>query len=234
MINTERMSVEDLKRISVDFEASTPQEVLRWALAEFHPDLALACSFGAEDVALIDMIVKIEPDTRIFYLDTEVLFAETYTVRDQLIARYGIQPIAYKAALAMDEQSTQYGKELYWREPDRCCFIRKVEPLQRALKDLQAWITGIRREQSPTRANAGLVEWDTKFNLVKLNPLARWTTQQVWDYIKANNVPYNVLHDHNYPSIGCVPCTKPVNPGDDPRSGRWAGFVKTECGLHQE
>lgn len=224
---------EELKELSLKFETRSPQEVLAWALDEFHPEMALACSFGLEDVALVDMLVKIRPDVRIFYLDTDLLFPETYQVRDQLIAKYGIQPIAYKSKLTLQEQAANYGENLYWREPDLCCYLRKVEPLTRALSTLRAWVTGIRRQQSPTRAHARVVEWDGKFNLVKVNPLVGWTTEQVWDYVKQNQVPYNVLHDRNYPSIGCMPCTRPVNPGEDPRSGRWPGFAKIECGLHK-
>lgn len=232
MINRCHIGREELRRIGASFEASPPEGVLRWGLAEFYPEIALACSFGAEDVVLVDMITKIRPDTTIFYLDTDLLFPETYAVRDQLIARYAIKPIAYTAALSLDQQSARYGDHLYARQPDLCCQIRKVEPLKRALEDLQAWITGIRREQSPTRANAGLIEWDEKFSLVKINPLAAWTARQVRDYINTHKLPYNVLHDRNYPSIGCAPCTRPVKPGEDLRAGRWDGFTKTECGLH--
>lgn len=233
MANLDQMSVETLKTISAGFAANKPQEVLRWALTEFHPDIVLACSFGAEDVALVDLIARINPNTPIFYLDTDLLFAETYAVRDALVARYGIKPTAYQSALTLEAQVAQHGEKLYEREPDRCCQLRKVEPLARALQGRRAWITGIRREQSPTRAHAEFVEWDKKFELVKVNPLVYWTNDQVWSYIRANNVPYNPLHDQLYPSIGCLPCTRPVKPGEDPRAGRWSGFSKTECGLHK-
>ncbi len=232
MITKNNLDQEELKRLSVEFEKLTTQEILSWAVDQFFPRLGLACSFGAEDVALVDMIVKIQPAVRIFYLDTEFLFPETENVRRELIQRYGIQPIAYKPALSPADQDAVHGEKLYQRNPDACCRMRKVEPLKSALKELSAWITGIRRDQSPTRVNAALIEWDSKFELVKLNPLARWTTADVWNYIRSNNVPYNVLHDHGYPSIGCIPCTRSVLPGEDPRSGRWAGFAKTECGLH--
>lgn len=224
---------EELQRIGENFEGSAPQDVLRWALQEFHPSIALACSFGAEDVALVDMLVKIRSDINVFYLDTDLLFKETYEVRDRLVQRYGVTPKRYGPSLSLEEQAGQYGPELWARDPNLCCRFRKVEPLTMALKDLKAWITGIRRDQAPTRANAGIVEWDEKFGLVKVNPLARWSPQEVWAYIKENEVPYNVLHDRGYPSIGCEPCTRPIKAGDDPRSGRWMGFDKTECGLHK-
>ncbi len=228
-----KISAEDLRTISLAFEAKTPQETLAWAIARFYPHLTLACSFGAEDVALVDMIVKIQPDTQIFYLDTGVLFRETYDLRDRLIQKYGIRPIQYLPELTLDQQAERHGPELWASNPDMCCNIRKVQPLQRALAPpLQAWITGIRRDQTPARANAGIVEYDKKFRLVKINPLVRWTSRQVWEYIQANDVPYNPLHEQGYPSIGCIPCTVPVRPGEDPRSGRWRGFNKDECGLH--
>jgi phosphoadenosine phosphosulfate reductase len=226
-------SIEELKEISDRFETERPEEVLKWGLDEFHPDITLACSFGAEDVVLVDMIAKLTPEPRIFYLDTDFLFKETQDVIERVIERYGVRPVAYKSQITPEEQVAQYGENLYWREPNQCCQLRKVEPLARALVEVRAWITGIRRDQAPTRANAGIVELDHKFGLVKLNPLARWTSDDVWSYIREHEVPYNVLHDRGYPSIGCWPCTQVVKLGEDPRSGRWRGFEKTECGLHK-
>ncbi len=225
---------EELNRLAQEFEEKTPQEILEWAIKEFHPNIAFACSFGAEDVALVDMIVKINPETRIFYLDTNLLFKETYETIERVKERYRISPVKYSPALTLEEQAERYGDKLWEKDPNLCCKLRKVEPLKEALKDLAAWITGIRREQSPTRANAKTVEWDKNFGLVKVNPIVRWTTKDVWDYIMEHKVPYNPLHDRNYPSIGCEPCTRPVKPGEDPRAGRWAGFQKKECGLHGE
>lgn len=224
----------ELSRLAEEFEEKTPQEILTWAINEFHPDIAFACSFGAEDVALVDMIVKINPNTKIFYLDTDLLFKETYETIERIKERYKISPIKYTPSLTLEEQARQYGDRLWEKDPNLCCKLRKIEPLKEALKDLNAWITGIRREQSPTRAKAKTVEWDRNFGLVKINPLVRWKTKDVWDYIMENKVPYNVLHDRNYPSIGCEPCTRPVKPGEDLRAGRWAGFQKKECGLHGE
>ncbi len=224
----------ELKKVSESLEGKEPQAALKWAVENFDtPDIALACSFGAEDVVLVDMLVKIRPDARIFYLDTDLLFKESHDVRARLAEKYGIKPERHGAKTTLDDMAKEFGPELWKREPDKCCDIRKMVPLAHALSGLRAWITGIRRDQAPTRANAPVVSWDSKFKLVKINPLVRWTSNDVWEYIRKNDVPYNVLHDRDYPSIGCEPCTKPVKPGEDPRAGRWAGFQKTECGLHK-
>jgi phosphoadenosine phosphosulfate reductase len=224
----------ELQQISNGFEQKSPQDVLRWGLDQFGGNITLACSFGAEDVALVDMIARLDSSIPVFYLDTEYLFPETLEVRERIAERYGIRPVAVRPLLSIEDQTALHGPDLFGRQPDLCCQIRKVEPLRRHLGGFQAWITGIRRDQAPTRAGAGLVEWDRLFSLVKLNPIARWTWDDVWSYIRAHDVPYNVLHDRNYPSIGCQPCTRPVRPGEDPRAGRWANFAKKECGLHTE
>jgi phosphoadenosine phosphosulfate reductase len=210
--------------------------VLKDAIKRFAPKIVVACSFGAEDVVLVDIVHRIDPSIPLFYLDTDFLFPETYATRDRIIQQYALKPaqvIQVQSLLTPDQQAAQHGPALWSTEPDRCCQLRKVEPLTRVLKGYDAWITGIRRDQSPTRANAGLIEWDSKFQLVKVNPLARWTWADVWTYIKVYEVPYNPLHDQNYPSIGCTHCTAPVAPGEDPRAGRWKTFTKTECGLHK-
>ncbi|WP_455241820.1 phosphoadenylyl-sulfate reductase [Petrachloros mirabilis] len=230
------LSVEELETWGESFEAKQPQDLLAAAIARFAPKIVLACSFGAEDVVLVDMIHRIHPSVPLFYLDTEFLFPETYATRDRIIERYKLQPtqvLSVKSLLTPERQAEQYGEALWTSDPDRCCQLRKVEPLTRVLKGFDAWITGIRRDQAPTRAHAKLIEWDAKFQLVKINPLAKWTWTDVWTYIHIHEVPYNALHDRNYPSIGCTHCTKPVMPGEDPRSGRWQGSAKTECGLHK-
>jgi phosphoadenosine phosphosulfate reductase len=229
-----RWTEDELKKISDTLEGNGAEDSIRWAVENFCPDLALACSFGAEDVALVDMLVKINPTVKIFYLDTDILFKETYEVKDKLIKKYGISPARYGPSITLKDQARIHGDKLWATNPDLCCKIRKLEPLISALKGLKCWITGIRREQAATRANARIVEWDNKFNLVKINPLVKWTTKDVWKYIHKYNVPYNTLYDKGYPSIGCEPCTRPVKPGEDERSGRWAGFQKTECGLHNK
>jgi phosphoadenosine phosphosulfate reductase len=228
--------VEELKAWSASFETKMPQDVLAAAIERYGPKMVLACSFGAEDVVLVDMVHRIDPSAPLFYLDTDFLFPETYATRDRIIERYQLKPaqvIQVKSLLTPQQQAESHGDALWASHPDQCCQLRKVEPLTRVLKGYDAWITGIRRDQAPSRANAGLIEWDEKFTLIKVNPLARWTWADVWSYIKVYEVPYNPLHDHNYPSIGCTYCTAPVAPGDDPRAGRWKNFTKTECGLHK-
>ncbi len=215
------------------FESKGPEELLQWAVEQYGTDIVLASSFGAEDVVLIDMLSRVAPATPIFYLDTNKHFAETYETRDRLQERYGTTFIQVLPNLTLAEQAERFGDELWASDPNQCCNIRKVEPLTRILSQYLAWITGVRRDQAPTRANTKKIEWDQKFRLMKFNPLASWTSDDVWQYIKAHDVPYNPLHDQNYPSIGCSVCTRQVLPGEDPRAGRWAGFQKTECGLHK-
>lgn len=218
------------------WEHAQPPAILAQALDRYFPGIVLACSFGAEDVVLLDMLHRIQPETPLFYLDTDFLFPETYDLRDRIIETYRLKPeqvIQVKSRLTPDGQADQYGPALWLRDPDRCCFLRKVEPLTRVLQGYHAWITGIRRDQAPTRAQTRIVEWDDKFQLMKFNPLAAWTQSEVWSYIHTHNVPYNTLHDHGYPSIGCTHCTAPVMPGEDPRAGRWRHAQKTECGLHK-
>lgn len=226
-------SEEEIRHWAENLEAQPPQEILAQATETFGTELILASSFGAEDVVLVDMLSKVAPETPIFYLDTNIHFKETYDTRDRLEERYGITFIQVLPLLTLHEQAKIYGDELWKSEPNQCCNIRKVEPLTRILSQYEAWITGIRRDQAPTRANSKMVEWDPKFNLVKFNPLAAWTNKDVWTYIYENDVPYNPLHDQNFPSIGCSVCTRQVMPGEDPRAGRWSGFAKTECGLHK-
>ncbi|WP_454064726.1 phosphoadenylyl-sulfate reductase [Candidatus Nitrospira salsa] len=228
-------NTEQLHTINQKLETQPPQEILTYAFEEYAPHIILACSFGAEDVVLADMIFRCYPGATLFYLDTDFLFPETHQVRDRIVQKYQLksdQVIQVKSLITPDAQATTYGEALWTKHPDQCCQLRKIEPLNRVLKNYTAWITGIRRDQSPTRANTGIMEWDKSFQLIKMNPLATWTWEQVWTYIHANDVPYNVLHEQNYPSIGCTHCTSPVMPGDDPRSGRWKNFAKTECGLH--
>lgn len=234
-----QVSPEDMEDIKVwgdSFASKQPQDVLAAAIERYAPKIVLACSFGAEDVVLVDMVHRIDPSVPLFYLDTDFLFPETYTTRDRITERYNLKPaqvLQIKSLLTPAGQAERHGEALWAKDPDQCCKIRKVEPLTRVLKGYDAWITGIRREQSPTRASAKLIEWDNTFGLVKINPLAKWTWADVWTYIKVYEVPYNELHDRNYPSIGCTHCTKPVMPGEDSRSGRWQGREKTECGLHK-
>lgn len=218
---------------AVELENATPEEVIAFAVETF-PNITFACSFGAEDVVLVDMLQKISPKTDIFYLDTDFHFKETYETRDRMAERYpGIPFVEVKPEITPEEQAAQFGDELWKTDANACCNIRKVKPLTNILSKYEAWITGIRRDQAPTRANSKKIEYDTKFGLVKFNPIAHWTTEDVWNYIRENDVIYNPLHDQNYPSIGCEYCTRQVMPGEDPRAGRWSGQEKTECGLHK-
>ena len=208
------------------------EQILAWTVQQFGARAALASSFGAEDVVLIDLASRIGSPFPIFTLDTSFLFPETYALINQMEKRYAVEVERLGSALTADEQAEQFGEALWQRQPDQCCKIRKIEPLKQRLQSAAAWITGIRREQSPTRAQARKIEWDRTFGLVKINPLADWSNAQVWAYIRSNQIPYNPLHDQSYPSIGCTHCTRPVQSGEDARAGRWSGISKTECGLH--
>ena len=216
----------------------SPDATLRWALDRFHPRIAFASSFGAEDVVVIDLLARIRPDARIFTLDTGRLHEETYDVMERIRRRYGLAietQFPDRAALEPLERSQGYFSFRDSIEARKeCCRIRKVEPLRRALHGLEAWITGLRRQQSVTRTGVEKVEIDSGFGLVKVNPLADWTEQDVWDHIRKNDVPYNPLHDRGFPSIGCAPCTRAIQPGEDARAGRWwwEQPAQKECGLH--
>lgn len=223
----------ELEELSAEFETRSPEAVLRWALDEFDHDVALATGFGAEGCVLIHMLAGIRRDARIFYLDTDVLFPETYALRDQLALRYHVRLERRSSRLSLDSQAREFGDRLWERQPDLCCKLRKVEPLEEMLGDLSAWITAIRRDQTPARANARIIERDQKFGLIKINPLANWSSIDVWSFIAKHEVPFNPLHHSGYSSIGCAPCTTPVRIGEDPRAGRWRGSQKTECGLHR-
>jgi phosphoadenosine phosphosulfate reductase len=224
---------EELKVISAELEREPPEAVLRWALREFGPDMALATGFGAEGCVLIRMVATITKGARIFYLDTDLLFPETYSLCEQLEALYGVRLERHATRLSLSAQAAEYGERLWERQPNLCCQLRKVEPLREILSGLRAWVTAIRRDQTPARADARIVEHDRKFGLLKINPLATWSSRDVWEYIKQYDVPYNPLYDHGYGSIGCAPCTTLIQIGEDPRAGRWRGTCKTECGLHK-
>ena len=210
----------------------SPQRTLAWAFEKFGNSVAVSSAFGAEGMVLIDMAARIRKDFRLFTIDTEFLFSETYALMDRIEEKYGIEIEKVYSVLSPEEQERSHGLSLWNRDPDRCCNLRKVEPLQRKLKELSAWITSIRRDQTSVRSTARRIEWDSKFGLVKINPIVDWTSKQVWRYIHDHDVPYNALHDQDYPSIGCTHCTRAVKPGEDARAGRWPGFSKTECGLH--
>ena len=213
-------------------ETWSPHHVLTWAFQTFGKKVAVSSAFGAEGMVLIDIASRITKDFRLFTVDTEFLFPETYNLMDRIEEKYGITIERVYSALSPEEQQRIHGEALWTHSPDLCCNLRKVEPLRRKLGALSAWITSIRRDQTAVRSGAKRVEWDAKFGLVKINPIVDWNSKQVWRYIHDHDVPYNTLHDQDYPSIGCTHCTRAVRPGEDPRAGRWPGFNKTECGLH--
>jgi phosphoadenosine phosphosulfate reductase len=223
----------ELAQLAQRMEASSPQEILAWALDAYQPRIVLACSFGGPTgMALLDMALRLDPSVPVFYLDTGLLFPETYALVDEVARRYGITPRAVRPGLSLAAQAEAHGEALWARDPDRCCALRKVLPQREALSGCDAWITGLRRDQSATRRATPAVAWDSQFGLVKVCPLAGWGEREVWRYIAEHQVPYNALHGRGYPSIGCTPCTRPVAAGEEARAGRWSGFAKTECGLH--
>jgi phosphoadenosine phosphosulfate reductase len=209
-----------------------PAEALAWAAGRFPGRVTFSTGFGPEGCLILDLIGRQRLAIDVFTLDTGLLFPETYVLWRRLEARYGIRIRAVRPAQSLEQQALAHGDRLWERDPDRCCALRKVEPLRRALAGQHAWVSAIRREQTKDRADARVVEWDARFQLVKINPLASLTHDGVWSYLREYEVPVSPLHDEGYASIGCHPCTSPVEPGEDPRAGRWRGREKTECGLH--
>lgn len=224
--------LEELKRHSQALETATPWEILEWAVENYYPKLTMATAFGPEGCVIIHMLAQIEPRVQIFNLDTGYQFKETLELRDRIHQRYGMLVELKQAEQTVAEYEAQHGGPVYKNNPDQCCHDRKIKVLQQAAVGWKAWMSGIRRDQSPDRARASIVGWDKKFSLVKISPLANWTKQQVWKLITDENVPYNPLHDQGYTSIGCWPCTRAVMAGEDERAGRWSGTGKVECGLH--
>lgn len=225
-------TADDIAAANQALEGKSPQAILRWAVAEFHPRLTMATAFGAEGCCIIHMLAEIEPHVRVFNLETGYQFPETLDLRERIKERYGIEVEYVRPELPVAEYEAEHGGPLYTIRPDQCCHDRKVIPLRQAVFGYDAWISAIRRDQTAHRAVAGVVQWDAKFDLVKVNPLLTWTKKDVWSFITTHNVPYNPLHDQNYPSIGCWPCTRPITEGEDDRAGRWYGTLKKECGLH--
>ena len=225
-------SSDAIAQLNARFAHSGPQELLAWAGEAYGRDAVITCSFGgASGMVLLDMAARLGNAVTVLFLDTDLLFPETYALAEQAARRYGVSIERRRPTLTLAEQAAQEGEALYSRDPDRCCGIRKVAPLAEALRPFHAWVSGIRRDQSATRADTPLVQWSARHSLLKLNPLADWGERDVWRYIHANNVPYNPLLDQGYASIGCTPCTRPAAAADG-RAGRWAGFAKTECGIH--
>jgi len=226
--------LEALQRHSHALEHARPEEILAWAVENYFPRFTMATGLGPEGCLIISMLARIEPRVYIFNLDTGYQFPETLELRERMQEKYGVEIHLEKPELSVEEFERLHGGPLYCSDPDRCCHERKIKVLQRVAARFDAWATGIRRDQSPTRANTPILRWDAKFRMVKVSPLATWTRKQVWQRIIKDGVPYNKLHDQGYLSIGCQPCTRPVEPGEDERAGRWSGTCKTECGLHTQ
>ena len=222
----------ELARKNDELESATPKEIIRWAIEHFGDKLTMATAFGPEGCSIIHMIAQVDPTMHVFNLDTGYQFQETLDLRDRIAEKYGVEVELKKPELTVEQYEQKHGGPLYKTNPDQCCFDRKISILRAAAKGKHAWISAIRRDQSPDRARAPIVGWDKKFELVKINPLANWKKADVWKLIVDEEVPYNPLHDEGYTSIGCWPCTRAVMFGEDERAGRWSGNKKTECGLH--
>ena len=222
----------ELRTWSAELEKAPPEEIIAWAVSRYFPKLTMATAFGPEGCVILSMLAKIEPRVYVFNLDTGYQFPETLALRERIAEKYGLRVDLQAHELPVDEYEKRNGGPLYKTEPDRCCADRKVRVLHRVARQFNAWMSGIRRDQSPHRAGAPIVGWDKKFGLVKISPLANWTKSDVWKRILAEDIPFNPLHDQGYASIGCWPCTRAVHDGEDERAGRWSGTAKTECGLH--
>lgn len=228
----EQFSSEQINEAANLLEGKTPWDVLRWSVDTFYPKLTMGTAFGAEGCCIIHMLAEIEPNVRIFNLETGYQFPETLHLREQIKERYGIEVEYILPDTTVEEYEAKHNGPLYVIQPNQCCHDRKIVPLRRAAEGYNAWISSIRMDQTSHRAAAKVVQWDPKFGLVKVNPLLTWTKRDVWNFISRNDIPYNPLHDQNYPSIGCWPCTRAVRDGEDERAGRWSGSAKKECGLH--
>jgi phosphoadenosine phosphosulfate reductase len=215
----------------VDFESMPAEELLRWVYAEYGERLCMTCSWQKQSSVLVHMVSELDLDLPVIELDTHLFFRESYETRDALVARYGLELIR-PDVITVAQQHREEGPNLWERDPDRCCHIRKVEPLLSALEPYEAWISGIRRDQSPSRAGTPKLQWSERYGVWKVHPLADWDEKRVWAYIAVNEIPYNPLHETGYRSIGCIPCTRPIAPDEEERAGRWAGSDKLECGIH--
>lgn len=221
-----------LRRINDAFQESPAEELLSWIDEQFGVDAVLTCSFGGvSGMVLLDMLARLRSAISVIFLDTDLLFPETYALAEAAAQRYGVTIQHRRPPLTLAEQAQREGPQLYRHDPDRCCGLRKVAPLAEALRPYDVWISGIRRDQTTSRAATPLIEWSTRHQVLKINPLAFWTEREVWSYVYAYDVPYNRLLDQGYTSLGCIPCTLPAKV-HDPRAGRWVGFAKTECGIH--
>ncbi|WP_425400355.1 phosphoadenylyl-sulfate reductase [Aeoliella sp.] len=223
----------ELAEASARLESATPEEIVAWGAERFGNGLTMATAFGPEGCLILSILAQVAPKTYVFNLDTGYQFQATLDLRDRIAEKYGLEVDMLQPELTVPEYEAQHGGPLYNTNPNQCCFDRKIKLLHRGLAGRSAWMSGIRRDQSADRAQAAIVGWDKKFNLVKISPLANSTKKDVWTRIVKEDVPYNPMHDQGYPSIGCWPCTRAVTDGEtDERAGRWSGTAKTECGLH--
>ncbi len=232
VISVENFDIREVQMFGDDLEHASPLETLTWARERYGRRLTFATAFGPEGCVIVDLIGRHKLEIDVFTVDTGFLFEETRKLWQRLQDRYGLTIRNTEPTVSVDEQAAAHGEKLWERAPDRCCHIRKVVPLREELSRVDSWITGIRREQTAARATARVVEWDENFEIAKVNPLVRWTKQDVWNHLSKYDVPYNPLHNRGYPSIGCTHCTTMVKIGEDERAGRWRGTTKTECGLH--
>ncbi len=222
----------NLELLNHQLDQKDVDEVLNWCFGEFGNKIVLGTAFGASGVILIHKIAMLKLPIKVFTLDTGLLFDETYDLWKKLESEYGVEIETVTPILTLEGQAHLYKPKLWEKDPDQCCYIRKVLPLKKYLMNKSAWITGLRRSQTETRKNISILEWDTENRVFKINPLADWPIEKVWDYIHEHSLPYNPLHDEGYPSIGCFPCTSKVSSDGGERSGRWANLDKTECGIH--
>ena len=231
---TELMTDTDLQELAergaAELVGAGAMDLLRWTDENFGGNYVVASNM--QDAVLVDLAATVRPGVDVLFLDTGYHFVETVGTRDAVEAVYDINVVNVTPENSVAKQDELFGKDLFAREPNECCRMRKVEPLSKALRGYSAWVTGLRRVEAPTRANAPLISWDKAFGLVKITPIAAWTDEDMQNYIDANDVLVNPLVFEGYPSIGCAPCTAKPIAGADPRSGRWAGTSKTECGLH--
>lgn len=226
-----QLDTSTLQEMAEHFETAYPQDVLAWAVDTYGHGLAVVTSFQPTGIVTLHMLHQLGVKVPVITLDTGLLFPETYDLIRQVEDRFDIQVQRVKPAQTVAEQTHEHGDNLWQRDPDLCCHLRKVLPLRHALAGYAAWVTGMRRDQSARRANTPVVSWDERRGMVKLCPFATWTESMVWAYINIHDLPYNTLHEQGYPSIGCHTCTHPITDGTDPRAGRWAGHSKTECGI---
>jgi phosphoadenosine phosphosulfate reductase len=226
------LTAEDVARLAEHFEPLRAEELVEFAAERFESRMVLTCSWQMGTSILVHMTRQVAPQTRLVEIDTGLLFPETHETRRRLVEHYGLEVETLRPLQSVEQQTAAHGAALWEREPDSCCGLRKVAPLERAIRDADGWLTGIRRDQTVQRARAPKLVLDANRGVVKVQPLVDWSERDCWRYIHRNAVPYNELHDRGFPSIGCMPCTRTVASDEDARAGRWAGSGKSECGLH--